>query len=106
MSKSPLEGYSLSAMIGAIVGSIGGLFAIGGVRAILAHDIALVLHFPILGFLSFLVCGLAGWFLGGFVGPRCGEKFGTYQAELLGGAAGGLVPVLLVAIWAWYMSPH
>ncbi|HNZ74653.1 MAG TPA: hypothetical protein PKN20_00850 [Verrucomicrobiota bacterium] len=106
MSKPPMEGYSLSAMIGAIVGSIGGLFAIGGVRAILAHNLTLVFRFPILGFLCFLICGLAGWFLGGFLGPRCGQRFGSYQAELLGGAAGGLAPVLLIAIWAWYTSSH
>jgi hypothetical protein len=106
MIKSPLDGYSLSAMAGAIVGSIGGLFAIGLVRAILGHNLALIFDFPILGLISWIVCGGAGWFLGGWIGPWCGGKFGSYQAELLGGALGGLIPVILLAIWAWHMTAH
>jgi hypothetical protein len=106
MNKSPLGEYSLSGMVGAIVGSIGGLFAIGLVRAILTHNIILIFRFPILGLISWIVCGGAGWFLGGLIGPWCGEKFRSYQAELLGGALGGLIPVILLAIWAWYMTPH
>ena len=51
MSKPPLGEYSLSALVGAIVGSIGGLFAIGLVRAILGHNITLLFRFPILGLL-------------------------------------------------------
>jgi len=106
MSKPPLGEYSLSALVGAIVGSIGGLFAIGLVRAILGHNIILLLRFPILGFLSWLVCGGVGWVLGGQIGPRLGETFDSHYAEVLGGALGGLLPVLLVALWAWYMTPH
>ncbi len=106
MSKPPLGEYSLSALAGAIVGSIGGLFAIGLVRAILAHKLALIFSFPILGFISWIVCGTIGWFLGGWLGPRCGARFGSYQAELLGGALGGLIPVVLLAIWTWHMTPH
>jgi hypothetical protein len=106
MSERPPGEYSLSAVIGAVVGSIGGLFAIGLVRAILGHNLALIFRFPILGFLSWIICGLVGWVLGGQLGPRCGQMFRSYQAELLGGAVGGLIPVLVVAIWAWYMTPH
>jgi len=106
MNQRPPGVYSLSAVIGAVVGSTGGLFAIGAVRAILGQNIALIFRFPILGFLSWIVCGLLGWVLGGFIGPKCGQVFRSYQAELLGGAFGGLIPVLLVAIWAWYMTPH
>jgi hypothetical protein len=106
MSEGPPGEYSLSAVIGAVVGSIGGLFAIGTVRAILGHNIVLIFRFPILGLLSFIICGLAGWMLGGQLGPRCGQWFRSYQAELLGGVLGGLIPVLGVAIWAWYMTTH
>ena len=94
----------MGALAGAVVGSIGGLFAIGVVRAILGKNIALLLSMPMLGLSSWLVCGLVGWFLGGQIGPRVGERYYSQQAELLGGAIGGLIPVLLVALWAWHMS--
>jgi hypothetical protein len=98
--------YRLSALIGAVVGSIGGLFAIGLVRAIIAHNIILMLRFPILGLVSWVVCGGIGWLLGGLIGSRLGEKFDSQQAEILGGALGGVIPVVLVALWAWYMTVH
>jgi hypothetical protein len=106
MNERPPDQYSASAVLGAVIGSIGGLFAIGLVRAILGQNLALIFRFRILGFLSWIICGVAGWVLGGILGPRCGQLFGSYQAELLGGALGGLIPVLLVALWAWYMTPH
>ena len=106
MSEPPLREYSLSAIVGAIVGSIGGLFAIGLVRAILGRNIALLISMPILGLVSWVVCGTVGWLLGGQLGPRLGERFNSPRAEVLGGTLGGLVPVLLVAWWAWYMAPH
>ena len=96
----------MSATVGAIVGSIGGLFAIGMVRAVLGHNLALIFSFPLLGLLSWIVCGAAGWVAGGQLGPRLGEKFRSQNAEILGGALGGLLPVLLVALWAWWMTPH
>jgi hypothetical protein len=33
-----------------------------------------------------------------------GEKYYSQRVEMLGGALGGLLPVLLVAAWALYMS--
>jgi hypothetical protein len=96
----------MGALAGAVVGSIGGLFAIGVVRAILGRNLALLLATPLLGLISFLVCGVAGWLVGGQVGPRLSEKFYSQRVEILGGAMGGLVPVLLVAAWALYMSRH
>jgi hypothetical protein len=106
MSKPPLGEYSLSALVGAMVGSIGGLFAIGLVRAVIYHNIVWLLSFRILGLLSFLICGGLGWVLGGQIGPRLGELFDSHRAELLGGTIGGLIPVLLLALWAWHMTPH
>jgi len=104
MSRPSLGEYNLGALAGAVVGAIGGLFAIGVVRAILAGNAALLFGTPILGLLSWVVCGLAGWFAGGQIGPRLGEKYYSQRAEVLGGAVGGVLPVLLVAVWAWYMS--
>ena len=106
MRKPSLGEYNLGAVAGAVVGSIGGLFVIGLVRAILGRNIALLLSAPILSFMSWLVCGTVGWLLGGQIGPRLGEKFYSERAEYLGGALGGLIPVLLVALWAWYMTLH
>jgi hypothetical protein len=106
MTKPPVGQYSLSAVVGAIVGSIGGLFAIGLVRAILGRNLALLFSTPILGLMSWVVCGAVGWVLGGQIGPRCAEKFDSPQAELIGAGIGGLVPVLLVILWAWHMTPH
>jgi hypothetical protein len=104
MRRPPIGEYNMGALAGAVVGSIGGLFAVGVVRAILGKNIALLLSMPMLGLLGWLVCGLIGWFVGGQIGPRAGERYYSQQAELLGGAVGGLIPVLLVALWAWHMS--
>ena len=104
MSNPRLGEYNLGALAGAVVGAIGGLFAIGAVRAILAGNATLLFATPILGLLSWVVCGLVGWFVGGQIGPRLGEKYYSQRAEMIGGAVGGLFPVLLVALWAWYMS--
>ena len=104
MRKPPLGEYNLGALAGTVVGSIGGLFAIGLVRAILGRNIALLLSMPILGLFSWIICGGLGWLLGGQIGPRFDDKFNSQSAEYLGGALGGLIPVILVACWAWYMS--
>ena len=96
----------MGALAGAIIGSIGGLFAIGLPPAILAHNPALLFRYPILGLLSWIVSGLVAWFLGGQIGPRLGEKYYSQQAEMLGGALSGLVPVVGIALWSWYMATH
>jgi hypothetical protein len=106
MRKPSIGEYNLGALGGAVAGSIGGLFAIGLVRATLGRNIALLLSAPMLSLISWVVCGAVGWLLGGQIGPRFGEKFHSERAEYLGGAFGGLIPVLLVAWWAWYMTLH
>jgi len=103
MRKPPIGEYNLGALAGAVVGSIGGLFAVGLPPAILARNPTLLFGTPILGLLSWLVSGVLGWFLGGQVGPRLGEKFYSQQAELFGGGLGGLVPVISITLWSWYM---
>lgn len=103
MRKPPIGEFNLGALAGAVVGSIGGLFAVGLPPAILARNPALLFGTPILGLLSWLLSGVLGWFFGGQVGPRLGEKFDSQQAELLGGALSGLVPVVTITLWSWYM---
>lgn len=93
-------------MVGAIVGSIGGLFAIGLVRAILLQNVVQLFSTPKLGLICWILCGAIGWFLGGQIGPWLGQRLDSPRAEVLGGALGGLIPVLLLAAWAWYMTPH
>jgi len=106
MRKPSIGEYNLGALAGAVVGSIGGLFAVGLPPAILARNPALLLGTPILGLLSWLLSGLLGWFLGGQIGPRLGEKSGSQQSELLGGALAGLAPVICITLWSWYMVTH
>lgn len=99
--------FNLGALTGAVVGSIGGLFAVGLARAIIGRQLALLFGTPILGLIGFLVSGGFGWFLGGQLGPRLGAHFRSQRMEMAGGAIGGLVPTTLIALWAWYMvTPH
>ena len=94
---------NFGALVGVAVGSVGGLFVLGIVRAIANHDLASLLDTPILSLLSCLICGAMGWFIGGQIGPIMGEKFRTQHAEIIGGAIGGVIPVLLVGAWGCYM---
>jgi hypothetical protein len=106
MRKPSIGEFNLGALAGAVVGSIGGLFSVGLPPAILARNPALLFGTPILGLLSWLVSGLVGWFLGGQVGPRVAEKSESQQAELFGGALAGMIPVVCIALWSWYMVTH
>jgi hypothetical protein len=93
-------------LAGAVVGAIGGLFAVGIVDAITQRNLSLIVK-PTLGVIGLLLSGPSGWLLGGQIGPRFGEAFRSVRAEIAGGVLGGLVPVVLVALWAWwYWSTH
>jgi len=95
------------AAAGAVVGAIGGLFAIGIAPAIVGKNASLLIGTPILSLISCLLCFPLGWVIGGQVGPRLAELFKTQRAEIVGGAVGGLIPVIAIALWAWYMvTPH
>jgi len=95
---------SLGAVVGAAVGAIGGLFAVGVAPAILRRDPAVLFATPIVGLICWLVSGLAGWALGGQLGVRLGRRFGDRRAEIVGGVVGGLVPVILLGLWGWYLE--
>lgn len=98
---------NMGALAGAIVGAIGGLFAVEFAHAIITRSLAVLFSTPILGLFCWLISGPIGWVIGGQLGPRFGDKFATRRAEVLGGALGGLVPVTIIALWGWYMAtPH
>jgi hypothetical protein len=107
LMRTPAFGEAnIGALAGAAIGATGGLFAIGIGPAIAGNNIRLLVGTPILGIVSLIVCGTLGWFIGGQLGPRLGGKFNTQRAETIGGIIGGLVPVVLVALWGWYMTAH
>jgi hypothetical protein len=95
---------NLGAVAGAVVGSIGGLFAIGIGPAIVSRNVSLLFGTPILGLVSWIVCLVAGWFIGGQIGPRVGFVCKSPRAETVGGALAGFIPVLLIILFGWYMA--
>ena len=56
--------------------------------------------------MCWVISGPLGWFLGGLIGPRLGERYRSVGAEVFGGLLGGLIPVVLITCWAWYMLTH
>jgi len=107
MRKPGFGESNLGAVAGAVSGSIGGLLAIGLPPAILERDVTRLFHTPILTFIGWLVCLFAGWIIGGQTGPRVGDKYKSDRMEYIGGALGGLIVVVLIALWSWRMSvPH
>jgi hypothetical protein len=104
MRKPAFGEANMGALAGAVIGAIGGLFAIGIGPAIAAQNIRLLVGTPILAIVSLLVCGPLGWIIGGQIGPRLGGKFKTQRAETIGGVIGGLIPVLFVVLFGWYMT--
>ncbi len=104
MRKPGLGELNLGALAGAVVGSIGGLFAVGLAPAIILRDFARLFGTPKLGMICWLIAGALGWFIGGQIGPRVADRFNINRAELIGGGLGGLIPVILIALWGWYMT--
>jgi len=102
--RPPPEGKSqVGALAGLIVGAIGGLFALGVAPSILERNPAFLFATPTLSLISWLVSGFSGWFLGGVLGRFAGKLCNNVKAEATGGAFGGLIPVLAIAWFGWYM---
>jgi hypothetical protein len=95
---------NLGSVSGAVVGSIGGLFAIGIGPAIVGRNPALLLATPLLGLFSWLICLPTGWLVGGQIGPRLGQKYQSPKVEIIAGGVSGLIPVIVIAAFGWYMA--
>ncbi len=106
MRKPNFGEANLGALVGAGVGAIGGLFAIGIAPAFVHQSLAALFGTPKLGLLCWLVSGPVGWLVGGQIGPRLGERFNTQRAEIVGGVLGGLVPATFIGLWGWYLVTH
>jgi hypothetical protein len=103
MERPTIGQANLGALVGAVVGAIGGLFAVGIAPSIIDHNPALLFAYPKIGVICWLVSGAVGWLLGGQIGPLLSGQIRLKQAEAVGGMVGGLVPVILIALWGWYM---
>jgi hypothetical protein len=106
MQRPTVGQANLGALVGAVVGAIGGLFAVGIAPAIITGNLARLFAYPKIGVICWLASGAAGWLLGGQIGPMLGDKFNHNRAEVVGGALGGLMPVIVIALWGWYMWTH
>jgi hypothetical protein len=103
MRNSDFGRPNLGGMAGAVVGAIGGLFALGLIPAIITGSVRLMFSTPILNLFCWLVSLPTGWFTGGFIGRRLGNRFRSERAEIAGGVLGGLVPVIVIAFFGWYI---
>jgi hypothetical protein len=94
---------NLAALIGAAGGSVGGLFALGIAPAIMFREPYFLARWPVFSLISFVLCGGAGWLIGGQIGPRLGGILGEQRGLIVGGIIGGLIPIAGVAACGWYL---
>ena len=94
---------NLGAVIGAVTGALGGLFAVVIPLAILTRSLQALSAARTFGLISFLVCTPIGWFAGGYISHALANKLGVQKAGILGGLFGGLIPVAGFALWGYYM---
>lgn len=101
--KEPSFGKeNLGAVIGAVTGALGGLFAVAIPLAILTRNLQALSAARTLGIISFLVCTPIGWFAGGYISHALTKSLGAQKAGILGGIVGGLLPVTGSALWGYY----
>lgn len=103
MKNPALWELNLGALVGVVVGGIGGLFAVGIAPAIVLRDAAQLFSTPVLDMIFWLVGMPIGYFIGGQIGPRLEGWLGERRGNILGGVIGGLIPAISVALWGWYM---
>ena len=90
-------------MIGAVVGAMGGLFAVGIPWAIIKGDIKALSDARSFGVIGLVVSAPVGWFIGGQIGPRLENILSERNAGIVGGVIGGLVPVTGFILWGWFL---
>lgn len=104
--KPPIGEANLAALIAAVIGCIGGLFALGVAPSIITGNLQFLAAYPIFNVVSFFLCGAFAWFLGGQIGPRL-QRILTEQGGLIaGGLIGGILPVAGMIGAGWYLSTH
>jgi hypothetical protein len=96
---------NVGAVIGAVTGALGGLFAVVLPAAIINKNIQILAAFRGLAIVGFIVCMPIGWFAGGYLSHALERKFGK-AGGIIGGLVGGLLPVTAIALWGWYMATH
>lgn len=104
--RPPFGEANLAALIAAVIGCIGGLFALGIAPSIITGNIQFLAATPMLNVISFFLSGVIGWFIGGQIGPRLQRFFGDQGGLITGGIIGGLVPVAGMIGTGWYLVTH
>jgi len=104
--RPPIGEANLAALIAAVIGCIGGLFALGIAPSIITKNMQFLAATPSLNVISFFLCGLVGWFFGGQIGPRLQGLFGEQGGLVTGGIIGGLIPVGAMIGAGWYLATH
>jgi hypothetical protein len=97
---------NLAALIAAVIGCMGGLFALGIAPAIITRSPQYLAAYPKLNVISFFLCGSIGWLIGGQIGPRLEKLCGLQPGMIVGGIAGGLLPVGGIVALGWYLCTH
>jgi len=101
--KEPSFGKeNLGAVIGAVTGAMGGLFAVAIPLAILTRNFQALSAARTFGLISFLVCTPIGWFAGGYLSHALAKRLSLQKAGILGGIIGGMFPVTGFALWGYY----
>ena len=94
---------NLGAVIGAVTGAMGGLFAVAIPLAILTRNLQVLSAARTFGIISFLICTPIGWFAGGYISHALAKWLGEKKAGILGGLIGGSLPVTGFALWGFYL---
>jgi hypothetical protein len=104
MKMEPTFGKeNLGAVIGAVIGAVGGLFAVTIPLAIMTGDVHALSVARKLGLIGFLISVPVGWFAGGSISHALEGKLSKKAAGIVGGSIGGLLPVLAIAGFGWYL---
>lgn len=105
-TRPPIGEANLAALIAAVIGCIGGLFALGIAPSIITGNIQFLAAYPVFNVVSFFLSGIIGWFMGGQIGPRLQRWFGNQGGLITGGIIGGIIPVAGMIGAGWYLSTH
>lgn len=95
---------NLSAVIGAVIGAVGGLIAVTLPYAIMTRDISALSAARTLALIGFLVSTPVAWIIGGQIGPRLEKLLGERASSIVGGIIGGLLPVAGFMYWGYKLA--